>query len=99
MKKTAEGMQIWDFLMKKIENPFGVAGLMGNLYAESSLKSNNLQNTGNKTLGLTDAEYTDKVDKKLISRSKFVRDGYGYGLAQWTSRSRKENLYDYVRDF
>ena len=31
--------QIWDLLMKKIENPYGVAGIMGNLYAESSMRT------------------------------------------------------------
>ena len=32
--------QIADFLLSKIGNPYGVAGLMGNLYAESGLKFN-----------------------------------------------------------
>jgi hypothetical protein len=35
---------------------------MGNLYAESGLKPINLQNTYEKSLGYTDAEYTAAVD-------------------------------------
>ena len=33
---------IWDFLKKEGFNDFGVAGLMGNLDAESALRPNNL---------------------------------------------------------
>ena len=40
----------------------GVAGLMGNLYAESGLNPQNLQNTYEKRLGFTDASYTAAVD-------------------------------------
>lgn len=53
---------IWDFLIGKIGNAAGVAGLMGNLYAESGLKSNNLQNSYNKRLNISDEDYTRLVD-------------------------------------
>lgn len=85
---------IWDFFCKKIGNEYGVAGLMGNLYAESSLKSNNLQQAYEKKLGYTDVSYTAAVDNG--SYNNFVRDSAGYGLAQWTFWSRKENLLKYV---
>ncbi len=75
-------------------NDYGVAGLMGNLYAESGLAANNLQNTGNTKLGLTDAQYTEQVDDG--SYTGFVKDGYGYGLAQWTYYSRKQALLDFM---
>ena len=86
---------IWDFLMKKIGNPYGVAGLMGNLYAESALQPNNLQNTYEKKLGYTDVSYTAAVDNG--GYTNFVRDSAGYGLAQWTYWSRKENLLKYAQ--
>ena len=38
---------IWDFLTGKGLNAYAVAGIMGNLYAESGLMPNNLQNTNN----------------------------------------------------
>lgn len=91
---TAE-KTIWDFLMNKIGNPYGVAGLMGNLYAESALQPNNLQNTYEKKLGYTDMSYTAAVDNG--SYTYFVRDSAGYGLAQWTYWSRKENLLKYAQ--
>ena len=91
---TAEE-QIWKYLLARIGNEYGVAGLMGNLYAESGLRSNNLQNTFEKRWNTTDAQYTADVDNGKISKDSFVRDGAGYGLAQWTFWNRKENLYNY----
>ena len=81
---------IWDALMTFIGNPYGVAGLMGNLDAESGLKANNLQNSGNSVLGMTDEEFTTTMDAGAYDN--FVNDGYGYGLAQWTARPRKAAL-------
>ena len=86
---------IWDYLLGKIGNEYGVAGLMGNLYAESGLKSNNLQNTYEKSLGLSDDAYTKAVDNGTYTN--FVKDSAGYGLAQWTYYSRKQNLIDYAK--
>ena len=81
--------EIWNTLLKDIKNEFGVAGLMGNLYAESGIRSNNLQNTYSKKFGLTDEEYTKQVDNGTYTN--FVKDSAGYGLAQWTYWSRKQN--------
>ena len=83
--------------MEKINNAFGVAGLMGNLFAESALNSQNLQNNGNKALGITDAEFTAAFDAGLYGDDTFIHDGYGYGLAQWTYYSRKKALLEYAR--
>lgn len=85
---------IWDFLMKHIGNAYGVAGLMGNLYAESGLLPNNLQNSHSKRFGMSDEEYTKAVDKGTYTN--FVRDSAGYGLAQWTYWSRKQALKKYA---
>ena len=86
---------IWDFLMDKLGNAYGVAGLMGNLYAESALKPTNLQNSYEKKLGYSDDGYTAAVDNG--SYTNFVRDSAGYGLAQWTYWSRKQNLLQYAQ--
>lgn len=85
----------WNFLYKKIGNAYGVAGLMGNLYAESGLKPTNLQNTYEKSLGMSDKEYTNAVDSG--SYSNFVNDAAGYGLAQWTYHTRKKGLLKYAQ--
>lgn len=88
--------RIWDYLLGKIGNPYGVAGLMGNLYAESGLRPDNLQNTYEKKLGGSDASYTAAVDNG--SYSNFVKDSAGYGLAQWTYWSRKQNLLNFAKE-
>ena len=91
---AADPKVIWDYFKAKGLNDFGIAGLMGNLYAESGLKPTNLQNTYEKKLGYTDAEYTAAVDQGKYDN--FVKDSAGYGLAQWTYWSRKQNLLDFA---
>ena len=92
---TIEESTIWDYLLGKIGNAYGVAGLMGNLYAESGLKPTNLQNSYNTKFGLSDDEYTDQVDAGTYI--KFVNDSAGYGLAQWTYKTRKQALLEYAQ--
>lgn len=87
--------KIWNFLLSKGLNAYGAAGLMGNLYAESALNPQNLQNSYERKLGFTDAEYTAAVDAG--SYTGFVHDSAGYGLAQWTYWSRKQALLDYAK--
>lgn len=86
---------IWSRLTAAGLTPAGAAGLMGNLYAESGLNPANLQNTHEKKLGLTDAAYTAAVDAGTYTN--FAGDGAGYGLAQWTYKTRKAALLAYVR--
>lgn len=85
---------IWNYFYSKLGNAYGVAGLMGNLYAESGLQPNNLQNTYESSLGYSDTSYTNAVDSGAYSESSFVNDSAGYGLAQWTYYTRKQGLYD-----
>lgn len=86
----------WDYLIRNIGNAFVAAGLMGNLYAEFGLKPNNLQNSFNKKLNITDEEYTMLVDGGHYP--DVIADKAGYGLAQWTFWSRKQALLDYARE-
>lgn len=85
---------IWNFFKGKGLNDFAVAGIMGNLYAESGLKPTNLQNSYESKLGYTDDTYTAAVDSGAYTN--FVKDSAGYGLAQWTFWSRKQALLDYA---
>lgn len=87
--------RIWSFLKAQGLTDAGAAGLMGNLYAESGLRPNNLQNSYEGKLGMTDAEYTERVDSG--SYTNFVRDSAGYGLCQWTYWSRKEAMLAYAK--
>ena len=87
---------IWKWLWERIGNAYGVAGLMGNLQAESALRPNNLENRFADASGWTDETYTEAVDSGAINREMF-QDGAGYGIAQWTYWSRKRDLYDYAK--
>ena len=86
---------IWDYLYDKIGNAYGVAGLMGNLYAESGLIPTNMENAYEKKLGYTDSTYTEAVDNGKYT--KFGTDAVGYGLAQWTYHTRKKALLAYAQ--
>ena len=107
LKGNTREEQIWNFLKTEIGNDYGVAGLMGNLYAESGLNSQNLENLCERRLKeagksyCTDETYTSAVDSGKISREEFLNPipgkQYGYGLAQWTSAGRKAGLYDLVK--
>lgn len=90
-------VKIVDFLLNRGFTIYGICGLMGNLFAESGLKPNNLQNAYEKTLGYTDEEYTKAVDNGSYTREQFINDSAGYGLAQWTYWSRKRDMYDYIK--
>ena len=87
--------KVWDFLVEKIGNEYGVAGLMGNLDAESGLYANRLQ--GDIPYSEVSEQYTATVDLGIVSEYDFVHNGPnggGYGLAQWTYSTRKQALYD-----
>ena len=77
-------------------NPPALCGLMGNIFAESGLIPNNLQNSFEDKLGMNDDAYTQAVDDG--SYDNFVHDSAGYGLAQWTYYSRKEGLLNLAKE-
>ena len=89
---------IWDWLWERLGNECGVAGLMGNLAAESGLRADNLQNSFESALGMTDEEYRDAVDSGVYSKESFVYDRAGFGIGQWTHPERKLALYTYAKD-
>lgn len=87
--------KIWNYLYTKLDNAYGVAGIMGNMMAESGLKPNNLQQTYEKSLGYTDDSYTEAVDNGTYTN--FIYDKAGYGLVQWTYWSLKRDFYNYAK--
>ena len=96
--------QIWDALSAVINNDYGVAGLMGNLYAESGLIPGRVENDFTSGYSVS-VEYTNKLNSGQVTREEFRWNtkppqasgnyGPGYGLAQWTYYTRKYNYYDY----
>jgi hypothetical protein len=105
MKLTNDIKFVWDYFKGKGLTDYGIAGLMGNLYAESGLRSNALERLCIKRyaelgINFTDEFYTISVDSGAISKNEFLHPmgkHYGYGLAQWTTESRKRGLYDYCK--
>lgn len=87
--------QIYAFFKGVGMTDAGASGMMGNMYAESGLKSHNLQNSYEISLGMTDMEYTKKVDAGVYK--KFKKDAAGYGLCQWTYHTRKAKLLKYAK--
>lgn len=87
---------IWNLLMKDMGNEKAVSAIMGNLKAESGLRSDNLENSKERKIGYSDEEYTQAVNNKAYSFEEFSSDGAGYGLAQWTYWTRKQGLYRYI---
>lgn len=91
----ADQKAFWDYFLGKLGNEYGVAGLMGNISVESGFVSNNLQGYYESRLGYNDATYTAAVDNGTYKN--FVNDDAGFGLAQWTYYSRKQNLLNYAK--
>lgn len=90
------GQTIWSMLVSAIGNEYGVAGLMGNLYAESGLIPYRKQGDYTGYPYQPSLDYTNAVKNGTKSEYTFVHDSIGYGLAQWTYYSRKQAYFNYV---
>ena len=86
---------IWDYFSAKGLNDYAVAGILGNLYAESGLKSDNLQNAFENILNMNDSAYMAAVD--LGAYTNFANDRAGWGICQWTFWTRKQALLDFAK--
>ena len=84
--------KIYIFLVKEGYTTEGACAIIANLDHESGLRPNNLQDSYNVYYG-SDTYYTDIVNNKTYSKTKFMNDKAGYGLAQWTYPTRKGKLY------
>ena len=71
--------------------PESACAMLGNMQAESAMRSNNAQDGFSQ---FSDEVYTSYADRGLID---FVNDSIGYGLCQWTYGPRKRNLLDFAR--
>lgn len=91
---TSTALKIYEILTRAGISVVGAAAIIGNLEAESGLFSNNLENTANSSMNISDSDYTNKVNSGVISAYDFIHDKAGYGLAQWTYYTRKKGLYE-----
>lgn len=88
--------EIYLLLIEGGLTPAGAAGSEGNMYAESTNKSNIAQRGMTE---LSDEAYTAVVDTHDSGAEyMFIHDGVGYGLCQWTYYSRKEALLNFAKE-
>lgn len=66
----------------------------GNIQAESGIRSNNVEDRS----GMGDAQYTAMVDAGGYDFATDNGNHYGYGLCQWTLKSRKVELLQYAKN-
>lgn len=85
---------IYNALINDGYNTAAACGILANLYEESKFDSHNVQDSYEHLVG-SDMSYTSGVDNGFISKSSFIYDQAGYGIAQWTYFSRKQALYDF----
>lgn len=80
---------IYEQLRRAGMSAAGACGMLGNMQAESGLRSNNAQDS----YGQPDEEYTARVDAGLVD----FNDNIGYGLCQWTYGVRKRRFLEFAR--
>ena len=81
---------IYEYLKQGGLSAAGACAVMGNMYCESLLKSDNVQDG----MGYDDKTYTNAVNSGSITRDSFAHDERGYGLCQWTYYTRKIELWN-----
>ena len=100
--EDSDAGRIWNFLIVYLDNPYGAAGIMGNIDVESQCNPQRVQGDLSTDFAFSE-NYTAEVDAGNINRDSFIYaiagEGYGsgYGLCQW-SFDRKEGLYDLAKD-
>lgn len=95
LKGSTAQERAWNFFIGKGLGEYGTAGIMASIRAESAFNPQNLQNSCEKKSGYTDETYTKAVDSGAYTN--FIKDSFGYGYAQWTYWSRKQNLLNYAK--
>ena len=85
---------IYDRLRSHGMTVAGACAMLGNMQAESGNRSNNVEDRS----GMSDAQYTAMVDAGGYDFATDNGAHYGYGLCQWTLKSRKVELLQYAKN-
>ena len=85
--------EIYTLLRSEGMSHAGACGIMGNMQAESELKSTIVQRGMQKK---SDEDYTLAFD---VNPESYIYDSVGYGLCQWTFWSRKKNLRQFAQNW
>ena len=86
--------EIYDKLRMHGLTHAGACAMGGNIQAESGNRSNNVEDRS----GMSDAQYTAMVDAGGYDFATDNGAHYGYGLCQWTLKSRKVELLQYAQN-
>ena len=98
--------KVWDFFMSLFNNnAYASAGACGNMQWESGLYSDNAENTWNDLTGKSDEWLTTNINNGTINLATFLQRswwvnayGFGYGLSQWTTTTRRTRLWERTID-
>ena len=98
-QKEQNAKLLWQFFIYYGFTENAAAGILGNLDRESNILPWN--NAGKDS----DKEYVKKVDSGAIGKSGFIHTKHhsgsgneGFGLPQWTSDTKKQKLYEYLKE-
>ncbi len=84
---------IYDRLREHGFTEAGALGVIGNWECESNCEPYRVQGDFSSYRSISRA-YVNAINYGQLSRDSFARDQKGFGLAQWTYFSRKEQLFD-----
>lgn len=85
------------FTTQKKMTAEAVAGIMGNLEAESGIDPHNMQNSAPLPDG-PELPTEPGPDGNPVPHSA-IRGKFGYGIAQWTTAGRQQNLIDFGKQY
>lgn len=100
--------KVWDMFYALFNNnAMAAAGACGNMQWESGLYSDNAENLWNNTFCHSDEWLTERINNSIsstepyITLATFLQEswyvnayGFGYGLSQWTTASRRTQLWN-----
>lgn len=88
---------IWNYLRNAGLSPIAVAGIMGNMEAESNCEAMRVQGDFGYARYMSQ-HYADMVNTGTMSVDTFMNDAKGWGLCQWTYYTRKMELYNFCKE-
>lgn len=100
MNKDERALYIYKRLREAGATHAGACGVLGNLQGETSdFDPRSCETSYLNRFGLTDDEYTRRADNDevIYDGKKFIKDSAGYGIAQWTYWSRKQDLLNLAK--
>ena len=93
LTQNSNAKKIKSYLKSRGFTKEGVAGIMGNLYAESGLNPKYYDPKNRSTLRMSEDEYVKQAnDGSNPGYKKFVLDKVRFGLAGWSRWNRKQSL-------